>query len=216
MFRGMDGVAQWYLFWAIAYVAFAWFFMFAAMPLLNTRNSLLDMPPYAVAYWAAGVWVLAGLIGHTPWWQTLFDWQADVPVSLLMPLFWTSLSILLFCYLLHYLLQWLLLRLAGKRRCRRFKFCHWLHRGIRTKSRCVEFCMLLVVCCGSFACIRGVRTNSRWVDAPWLLWPLAELPSNGRSASCRSRASASHSCAWLCKQPIRWTWTSTCSIGTRS
>ena len=126
----MPGPVQWYLFWALAYVAFAWFFMFAAMPLLNTRNSLLDMPPYAVLYWLAGVWVLAGLIGHTPWWQTLFDFQADVPVSLLMPLFWVDLSILLLFYLFHHLLQKLTRRLG-----RRLKFMSWLYRGIRTKSR---------------------------------------------------------------------------------
>ena len=45
------------------------------------------------------------LQGHTPFWDNTFDFNADEPASLLMPLFWSSLTLLLLVDLLHFRCQ---------------------------------------------------------------------------------------------------------------
>ena len=51
------------------------------------------------------------LQGHTPFWDNTFDFNADEPASLLMPLFWSSLTLLLLVDLLHFRCQRLTKRL---------------------------------------------------------------------------------------------------------
>ena len=114
-----------YLLWALAYLALAVFFHTAASPLVSGRRFRKSLSPYSVFYFIASLWIFCGLLGHTPWWSNTFDFSPDEPASLLMPLFWGSMVVLLFFDFLHYTTQTIL---------KSWKFS-WFHRFCSTKIK---------------------------------------------------------------------------------
>jgi hypothetical protein len=91
------------LLWAFAYLLLFLFFHLATSPLVSGKR--FNISPYLVIYFLCSLWIAAGIFGHTPWWDQNFDFNVDEPASLLMPMFWGGLFLLLFIDLIHYTIQ---------------------------------------------------------------------------------------------------------------
>jgi hypothetical protein len=113
--------------WAVLYVVMGWVFWAASSPF--ARQSRKAWTAYGVCYNLLVLWVSAGLIGHSPFFRQLIEFDIDEPASLLFPLFWAGLAVLLAFDFVHYRAQ---LYLRQQTKCGTF-LAGWAYDSIRTK-----------------------------------------------------------------------------------
>ena len=87
----------WYgnLLWGLLYFCFCWLFFAASSPFVGARKRRRKWTLYGVGYNTLLLWVSAGLLGHSPFFLQMVEFDIDEPVSLLFPLFWAGLGVLL-------------------------------------------------------------------------------------------------------------------------
>ena len=100
------------LLWGLLYLCFCWLFFIASSPFAGARKRRRKWTIYGVSYNMLLLWIAAGLLGHSPFFLQIVEFDLDEPVSLLFPLFWAGLAVLLSVDFLHYRTQRLLLHYA--------------------------------------------------------------------------------------------------------
>jgi hypothetical protein len=81
--------------WGLSYAVIVGLFIIASSPLIGSRRQRFRWHPYTLSYSIASMWVLANFVGHTRLRVNLFGGDLLQPASMLMPVFWSSLFILL-------------------------------------------------------------------------------------------------------------------------
>ena len=77
----------WYgnLLWGLLYFCFCWLFFAASSPFVGARKRRRKWTLYGVGYNTLLLWVSAGLLGHSPFFLQMVEFDIDDPVSLLFP-----------------------------------------------------------------------------------------------------------------------------------
>lgn len=115
--------------WGLLYFCFCWLFFVASSPFVGARKRRRKWTIYGVGYNTLLLWISAGVLGNSPFFLQIVEFDIDEPVSLLFPLFWAGLGILLSVDLLHYRAQRFLLYQAKAGA----PFADYAYETVRTK-----------------------------------------------------------------------------------
>jgi len=148
--------------WASVYLIVLTIFYLASSPFVGIRQVRQQVETYLIVYLVMLCWMFAGLVGHTPLFQQVVNFDINVTASLFFPIFWSSISVLLTVDLVLYRSQeWL-----------RHKHHDWAYEKVRTKvripfGRTVFDMALSSVAVAVLCCVLHASSITR--SGPWLL-----------------------------------------------